>query len=244
MELRGDLAGVMVALVGAPVLHQSEADDVEPMVPEDALVTGVVEVGEGFADPGTQEIAQGELALRQDLLEGDRFPFVAVVNLLPGLVVLVDDLRFGHVGDVVARLDSPTAPGQVFQAGEGFVVGMFLPQGLTDGGVGVVGIGVSLGGDGGLGEVFAEELMFGVVVGLTAGLLAVAEGDLWVMEGLNELLEPVGVDGVAVGTGDDDHVAGGGCDAGVEGTSEGEVLRADVNDFDRELFGDGEGVIG
>ena len=60
---------------------------------------------------------------------------------------------------------------------------MLLPQGLADGGVGVVGIGMRLGGDGGLGEVFAEELVLRKVVGLAAGLPAVGEGDVGVGKG-------------------------------------------------------------
>jgi len=106
-----------------------------------------------------------------------------------------------------------------------------------------VGIGVRLGGDGGLGEVFAEELAFGIVIGLALGLPAVGEGDVGVGEGLDELFQPVGVDGVAVGAGDDDDLASSSGDAGVEGASEGEVFRADVNDLDGVSLGDGEGVV-
>ena len=244
MELRRDLTGVMIALVSAPVLHPSKAKDVEELVHQDALMTGLVEIREGFPEPGTQEVCQGELTVGQDLLEGDRFPLVAVVDLLPGFVVLVDDLCFSHIGDVVTRFDGPTAPGEVFQACEGFVVGVLLPKGLADGGVSIVGVGVSLGGDGGLGEVFAEELALGIVVGRSAGLPAVAEGDLRVLEGLDELFEPVGVEGVAVGAGDDDDLARCSGDAGVEGAAKGEILGADVDNFDGVTLSNSEGFVG
>ena len=51
MELRRDLAAVVVTLVGPPVLHPSEAEDVEELVHQDAFMTRLVEIGEGFAQP-------------------------------------------------------------------------------------------------------------------------------------------------------------------------------------------------
>ena len=50
----------------------------------------------------------------------------------------VDDLGFRDVGNVMPLFFRPLSPGQVFQPGQSLVVGILLPQTLSDGGVGIV----------------------------------------------------------------------------------------------------------
>ena len=90
----------------------------------------------------------------------------------------MNDLRFGGVGNRVALLKSPASPGQVFQAGQVFVVWVFLPQGPANGRIGIMAVGMSLVRNGVIRKILLEPLVFGILVGFTAALLAVGNRDL------------------------------------------------------------------
>ena len=89
----------------------------------------------------------------------------------------MDDLCFGNVGDGVALGHDVMRPGQVFQAGQGLIVRIFLPQAAPDGGVGIVAEGVRLARLRVVGIPGGEDLVLRELGDGVAALFAVGQGN-------------------------------------------------------------------
>ena len=119
------------------------------------------------------EIVQAEMCFGIDPFERHTFAAVTVEHTRRSLVVHVDDLCLRHVGNVVSLLLRPLCPGQVFQAGQGLIVGILLPEALAYRRIGVVTKSRLLAW---LAEVWVPlviDLLFGEVRGFGSALLAV-----------------------------------------------------------------------
>src|SRR4029079_16639836 len=107
----------------------------------------------------------------------DRLAPVAVLHLLPGLVMNVDDLGIGDVGKPAAAGLDGLGPGEVLEAGQALVVGLLLPDRAANGAVGVVAEVGRLRTDRAARKPAREDLALGELVGLVSGLTAIGEHD-------------------------------------------------------------------
>src|SRR3546814_10069203 len=82
--------------------------------------------------------------------------------------------------------------------------------------------------------------MFGIMRVLVAALLAVGQGNGWVRERRQKLFEPILVDRVNVGTGNDNKLAACNGTSPIQRAAKREVLGEDRNKLDREERCDGD----
>ena len=103
---------------------------------------------------------------------------------------------------------------------------------------------MSLPGLGKIRKILTKELMLRVLIGYSATLFAIANSEIFIVEGFQELFQPIWVDRVTMRTDIDDEFAAGRFDAVIERTSKGEFFRSDVDDLRTITLGDGDSFIG
>ena len=78
------------------------------------------------------------MRLRVNPLKAIAFTPVSVVHSAACLVMDMNDLGLGHVGDAISLSQRPLGPGQVFQPGQSLIVGVRSPGGISHRRVGIV----------------------------------------------------------------------------------------------------------
>ena len=243
-QLPGERAVVAVALVGAPELADPKPDDAEKVLAQNLLAGGVLHIPENVARAEAHKVQQAEALMRVDVPECDGFAPVAVKHAARAFVMDMRDDRFGSVVDFAAGLHDAVSPIQVFQTGQSFVVGVLESEQAAHSGVGVVAESAVLVSLGGIREPAGKNLLLGVFGGLAAALLAIDQSDGGVGKGSQQLFQPVRVDRVDMGAGEDQDFPAGGLDAAVEGAPEGEFLWGDVDEPDGVALRDFHGPVG
>jgi len=120
---------------------------------------------------------------------------------------------------------------------------MFQGKRAAHRGVGVIAEGTVLVFLRVIWEPTGKDLLFRVLGGLAAALLAVDQRDFWVRKRSEHLLQPIGVDRVDVRAGKHQDFPAGGLNTAVERTPEGELLGFDAHHVDRVALGDIYGSI-
>ena len=76
-----------------------------------------------------------------NLLKCHRFTAITIEHTLRRFIVYMDNLRFGHIRDLVTLFLRPLRPRQILQASQCFIVGVLLPQAFPDGSIGIIAEG-------------------------------------------------------------------------------------------------------
>ena len=124
-----------------------------------------------------------------------------------GLLLPQQHKRFHNLNP----LPSCSKPG--LQARSGFRHMDELPIIPSYCGIGVMRIRVRLLQNGIVREIFAKELMFGVMVAFAAALFSITQRDLLDIKGLSEQIQPIGKNGVTVSADQHDQLSGRRCNA-------------------------------
>ncbi len=89
-----------------------------------------------------------------------------------------------------------------------------------------------------------KNLLFGKLGEVRSALFAVGQGDLLILKWTKQDLQPIGIDRIYMGAGNDDQLAGCGLNPEVERTPEGEFVGTDSNYPRAEGFSNGNSPIG
>ncbi len=99
-------------------LHQPEPEDRGKVLPQNALMGGVVYIARDIGCGQAQEIINTEMRFGIDLLVGHGFTAIAVEHTTRRLLVDMDHFGFRDISDGIALfLHGPAGPGQIFQPG-------------------------------------------------------------------------------------------------------------------------------
>ena len=137
-ELCGDRRRAVEAAIGAGQLVVAEPQYRPELPSQSAVAEGGAHVGDDVPGKERGEIATGEVRMGVDHAHRHRLAPVAVPDLLPRLVVHVDDLRFSHIRDPAAVCLRRLRPSEVLEPRQGLVVWHRLPSRSTYRAVGVV----------------------------------------------------------------------------------------------------------
>ena len=113
----------------------------------------------------------------------------------------VNNLGVGGVNHCAALGLHPPGPCNIFKPGKSFIVRVLLPQAPPDRGVGIVAEWSGLVKDIAVGIPLSKDLVFGEAGALRAALLAVDDPHVVIFKRTQEMLNPVGIDRIDVGTG-------------------------------------------
>ncbi len=131
--------------------------------------------------------------------------------------------------DLVATVQRPLPPFQVFQARQGFIIGPGQSQRSPYGCIGVVAEGIFLVGLGYIGVPAGKDALFRKSAARGTNLFAINQGDLLVSEGFCQFFQPVGVNRVDMRAGKHQNISAGSGNPAVKRAAKGEFLRRNAH---------------